>query len=73
MLNAVNYIRNISMGKVSFAKMNAFMRKKELFTCKENVYNIIDRFIDNSLIQVRENRENSVFQIANKIDCYQIS
>ena len=52
LLNAVNYIKNISKKKVTFAKIEAFMRKKELFTCKEDLDNIIDSFIENGLIQV---------------------
>ena len=56
------------MRKVIFTKMNTFMEKKELFTCKENLDNIINSFIENSLIQVRGNGENSVFQITNKIE-----
>ena len=46
LLNAVNYIKNISKKKkVTFVKIEAFMRKKELFTCKEDLDNIIDSFI----------------------------
>ena len=53
LLNAVNDIKNISKKKVTFAKIEAFMRKKEFFTCKEDLDNIIDSFIKNGLIQVR--------------------
>ena len=62
LLNAVNYIENISQKKVTFAKIEAFMRKKELFTCKE------DLDIENGLIQVRGGGENAAFQIANEIN-----
>ena len=51
LLIAVNYIKNISKEKVTFAKIEAFMRKKELFTCKEDLDNIIDSFIENGLIK----------------------
>ena len=51
LLDAVNYIKNISKKKVTFAKIEAFMRKKELFTCKEDLDNIIDSFIENGLIK----------------------
>ena len=50
LLNAVNYIKNISKKKVTFAKIEVFMRKKELFTCKEDLDNNIDSFIENGLI-----------------------
>ena len=40
------------------------MRKKKLFTCKEDLDNIIDSFIENGLIQVRGDGENAAFQIA---------
>ena len=73
LLNAVNYIKNISKKKVTFAKIEAFMRKKELFTCKEDLDTIIDSFIENDLIQVRGDGENAAFQIANKINSSQIS
>ena len=73
LLNAVNYIKNISKKKVTFAKIEAFMRKKELFTCKEDLDTIIDNFIENDLIQVRGDGENAAFQIANKINSSQIS
>ena len=73
LLNAVNYIKNISKKKVIFAKIEAFMRKKELFTCKEDLDTIIDNFIENDLIQVRGDGENAAFQIANKINSSQIS
>ena len=53
LLNAVSYIKNISKKKVTFAKIEAFMRKKELFTSKEHLYNITDSCIENGLIQVR--------------------
>ena len=42
LLNAVNYIKNISKKEVTFAKIEAFMRKKELFPCKEDPDNIVD-------------------------------
>ena len=58
-LNAVNYIKNISKKKVTLAEMEAFMRKKQLVSYKEDLDNIID-----SLIQVRGEGENAVFQIA---------
>ena len=73
LLNAVNYIKNISMKKVTFTKIEAFMRKKELFTCKEDLDNIIDSFIENGLIQVRGDVENAIFQIANEVNSSQIS
>ena len=50
LLNAVNYIKNISKKKVTFAKIEVFMRKKKLFTCKEDLDNNIDSFIENGLI-----------------------
>lgn len=37
------------------------MRMKELFPCKEDLYNIIDNFIEKGLIQVRGDGENGVF------------
>ena len=49
------------------------MRKKELFTCKEDLDNIVDSLIENGWIQVREDGENAAFQIANEINCSQIS
>ena len=73
LLNAVNYIKNISNKNVIFAKIEAFMRNKELFTCKEDLDTIIDNFIENDLIQVRGDGENAAFQIANKINSSQIS
>ena len=72
LLNAVNYIKNISKKKVTFAKIEAFMRKKELFTCKEDLDNIIDSFIENGLIQVRGDGENTAFQIADEVNSSQI-
>ena len=71
--NVVNYIKNISKEKVTFAKIETFMRKKEQFTCKEDLDNIIDSFIENSLIQVRGDGENAAVQIANEINRCQIS
>ena len=53
-LNAVNYIKNISKKKVTSTKIEAFMGKKELFTCKEDLDNTIDSFIEDGLIQIRE-------------------
>ena len=72
LLNAVNYIKNISKKKATFAK-EAFMRKKKLFICKEDLDNIIDSFIENGLLQVRGDGENAAFQIANEINSSQIS
>ena len=72
LLNAVNYIKNISKKKVTFAKIEAFMRKKQLFTSKEDLDNIIDSFIENGLIQVRGDGENAAFQIADKFNSSQI-
>ena len=72
LLNAVNYIKNISKKKVTFAKIEAFMSKQELFTCKENLDNIIDSFNENGLIQVRGNGENAAFQIADEVNSSQI-
>ena len=72
LLNAVNYIENISKKKVTFAEIEAFMRKKELFTCKEDLDNIIDSFIENGLIQVRGDGENAAFQIADEVNSSQI-
>ena len=63
-LNAVNYIKNISKKKVTLAEMEAFMRKKQLVSYKEDLDNIIDSFIESGLIQVRGEGENAVFQIA---------
>ena len=70
--NALNDLKNISKKKVTFAKIEAFMRKKELFTCKEDLDNIIDSFIENGLIQVRGDGENTAFQIADKVNISQI-
>ena len=67
--NVVNYIKNISKEKVTFAKIETFMRKKEQFTLD----NIIDSFIENGLIQVRGDGENAAVQIANEINLCQIS
>ena len=64
LLNAVNFINNISKKKVTFAKIEAFMRKKKIFACKEDLDNIIDIVIENGLIQVRGDGENAAFQIA---------
>lgn len=61
LLNAVNYIKNIRKEKATFTKIEAFMRMKELFPCKEDLYNIIDNFIEKGLIQVRGDGENGVF------------
>ena len=72
LLNSVNYIKNISKKKVTFAKIEAFMRKKELFTCKEDLDNIIDSFIENGLIQVRGDGENTAFQISDEVNSSQI-
>ena len=72
LLNAVNYIKNISKKKVTFAKIEAFMRKKQLFTSKEDLDNIIDSFIENGLIQVRGDGENTAFQIADEVNSSQI-
>ena len=44
LLNAVNYTKNISKKKVTYAKMETFMRMKELFTCKDDLDNITDSF-----------------------------
>ena len=41
------------------------MRKKELLTCKEDLDNIINWFIESGLIQVRGDGENAVLQITN--------
>ena len=41
LLNALNYIKNSSKKKVTFPKIEAFMRKKELFTCKEDIILLI--------------------------------
>ena len=48
------------------------MRKKKLFTCKEDLDNIIDSFIENGLIQVRGDGENAAFQIVDKFNSSQI-
>ena len=48
------------------------MRKKKLFTCKEDLDNIIDSFIENGLIQVRGDGENTAFQIADEVNSSQI-
>ena len=53
LLNAANYIKNISKKKVTFAKIEAFMKSKELLTCREDLGNIINSFIGTGLIQVR--------------------
>ena len=37
------------------------MGKKELFTCKEDLDNILDSFIENGLFQVRGYGENAAF------------
>ena len=49
------------------------MRQNELFTCKEDLDNIIDSFIENGLIQVRGDGENAAFRIANEINSSHIS
>ena len=72
LLNALNYIKNISKKKVTFAKIEAFTRKKERFTCKEDLDNIIDSFIENGLIQVRGDGENTASQITNEVNSSQI-
>ena len=61
LLNAVNYLKNLRKKNVTFTKIEAFMRMKELFPCKEDLYNIIDNFIEKGLIQVRGDGENGVF------------
>ena len=48
------------------------MRKKEIFTCKEDLDNIIDSFIQNGLIQVRADGENAAFQIVDEVNSSQI-
>ena len=70
LLNAVNYIKNIRKEKATFTKIEAFMRKKELFICKEDVNNIIDSFTRNGLIQVRGDEEHTAFRIANEITSF---
>ena len=72
LLNAVTYIKNTSKKEVTFTKIEAFMRKKELLTCKD-LDNIIDSFIENGLIQVRGDGETAVFQIGNEIKSSQTS
>ena len=47
------------------------MRKKEQCTCKKDLDNIIDSFIENGLIQVRG--KNAAFEIDNQINRCQIS
>ena len=71
LLNAVTYIKNTSKKEVTFTKIEAFMRKKELLTCKD--LDIIDSFIENGLIQVRGDGETAVFQIGNEIKSSQTS
>ena len=73
LLNTANYIKNISKKKVTFAVIKVFIKNKDPFTCKEDLDNIIDSFIENGLIQVRGDGENAAFQIANKINSSQIS
>ena len=46
LLNAGNYIKNIGQKNVTFAKIETFMRTKELFTGKEELDNIIDNFTE---------------------------
>ena len=48
------------------------MRKKEIFTCKEDLDNVIDSFIQNGLIQVRADGENAAFQIVDEVNSSQI-
>ena len=48
------------------------MRKKELFTCKEDLDNIIDSFIEHGLIQVKGDGENAAAQIADEVNSSQI-
>ena len=48
-------------------------RLHSLHTCKEDLNNIINSFIENGLIQVRGDGENTTFQIANEINSCQIS
>ena len=71
--NVVNCMKNISKEKVTFVKIETFMKKKEQFTCEEVLDNIIDSFIENGLIQVRGDGENAAVQIANEINRCQIS
>ena len=54
------------MKNATFAEIEAFMRKKGLFTCKEDLDNIIDSFIYSSLTHFRGDGENAVFQITNE-------
>ena len=54
--NAVNYIKNISKGKVIFAKVEASMRGEKLFTCKEGLDNFVDSFIKNGLMKKMKER-----------------
>ena len=46
------------------------MRKKELYTCKKGLDNIIESFILNCLDQVRRDGENAVFQFVKKIEFF---
>ena len=50
LLNAVTYIKNISKKKVTFTKIEAFMRKKELLTCKDldNIIEFYREWFDSS-------------------------
>ena len=41
LLNAVNYIKNISKKKVTFAKIEAFIRKKELYSLAKKILIIL--------------------------------
>ena len=49
------------------------MRKKKAIRLQRKLHYIIDSFIENGLIQVRGDRENTAFQIANEPSSPQIS
>ena len=55
------------------ARKTLHLLKYKLFTCKENLNNIIDSFIDNSLIASEGDAENAVYQITNKFTVFSIS
>lgn len=52
------------------ARKMLHLLKYKLFTCKENLNNIIDSFIDNSLVASGGDAQNAVYQITNKFTVF---
>ena len=63
LLDVVNYIKNISKKKNTFAKIEAFMRKKELLTCKKDLDKILGRWRKCSCLNYQRNRQFSNISI----------